>query len=280
MPTAASANVNAQVTPPANNINASIAQQKQQLERGTKRSESFDKIIDTEYRDNASKGESVVNSRKNQFGILSRIDENGKPVAEQISGLYNAANENPSEQKYSIVRDIFGGVFKPEAEVSQRLAQLNLTPKAKAALIEFNGENAKIAAQTLRETSGPGSVSDAEQAANRARNVDITKTPMLGVYQMMAQSQFNGDLQRFKHDFAAETNQPNSAKFEKEFRQTSSKLTDTYRQIAEDRIKYIQDNGNTPAAIRDGYKRFPAPEYDPGTGQWKYLKPLSAIFGK
>ena len=251
-----------------------------QIKRGTQRNEAFDKIIDTEYRDNAAKGETVVNSRKNQFGILARPDENGRTVGEQLAGLYNAANQNPGDQKLSIVRDIFGGIFKPETEVSNRLAQLDLTPKAKAALIDYNAENAKIAAQTLRETSGPGSVSDAEQAANRARAVDITKTPMLGVYQMMGQSQFNGDLARYKHDIAADATTPNAAQFEKKFRIESSRLVDIYRKTAEDRLKYIQDRGNTPQAIREGYRLYPAPEYDPATAQWKYLKPLGAILGK
>ena len=103
---------------------------------------------------------------------------------------------------------------------------------------------------------------------------------MLGVYQMMGQSQFNGDLARYKHDIAADATTPNAAQFEKQFRTESSRLVDIYRKTAEDRLKYIQDRGNTPQSIREGYKLYPAPEYDPTKGQWKYLKPLGAILGK
>ena len=191
--------------------------------------------------------------------------------------MYNAANENPSEQKYSILRDIFTGKSLPENDASNRLAQLNLTPKAKAALLEYNALNGQISSQTLRETAGAGSVSDAEQAANRARNVDITKTPMIGAYQMMAQSQFTGDLARYKADVAADTNAPNTAKFEKEFRKESQNLVNTYRQIAEQRLQYIQQHGNTPQAIREGYRAYPVPEYDASTGKWTKMKPIGEI---
>lgn len=249
----------------------------------TKRSEAFNEIIDKEYRENAQKGDIISTNRKTQFQILDRNDPTtGKKVSEQISGLYNAANEDPTNQKWSIVRDILGGKFKPEAEVSQRLAQLNISPAVKSALTEYNALNAQIAGQTLRETAGPGSVSDAEQAANRARNVDITKTPMLGVYNMMGQSQFSGDLQRYKADLAAsdQNKSTNATQFDRQFRGISTELTNAYRKIAESRLDYIQRNGSTPDAIREGYKKYPVPEYDPQTGNWKYLKPLNEIFGR
>lgn len=257
--------------------------QKKQADIAEKRTESFNKIIDTEYRDNAGKGEVIVNNRKQQFDILNRDDPTtGKKVAEQISGLYNAANENPTNQSLTIIRDIFGGKFKPETEVSERIAQLNLSPAMKSALLEYNALNAQIAGQTLRETAGPGSVSDSEQQANRARNVDITKTPMLGAYNMMSQSQFNGDLQRYKADLAASPNNmaSNATAFDRDFRKHQSELVKSYREVAEARLKFIQDNGSSPTAIREGYKRYPVPEYDPTTGNWRYLKPLDQIIKK
>jgi len=242
-----------------------------------KRSEGFNKYVDETVTPEGQKGEIVRNNRKAQFGLLKQLDENNKPIDEQLSGLYNAANEHPGEQKWSIVRDVLAGKALPENDASNRIAQLDITPKAKAMLQQYNALNAQISSQTLRETSGPGSVSDAEQAANRARNVDITKTPMLGVYQMMGQSQFNGDLARYKADHAAETTAPNTAKFEKDFRKESTALTDAYRQISEARLAYIQKNGNTPQAIRNGYVMYPVPEYNPATGKWEKLKPAGEV---
>lgn len=259
-----------------------FADRKLARETGAKRTESFNKIIDTEYRDNGQKGEIISNNRKQQYDILNRIDPStGKGMAETISGLYNAANEGTGDQKLTIIRDILAGkVGKTEDEISNRIAELNITPAAKSALREYNALNAQIAGQTLRETAGPGAVSDAEQAANRARNVDITKSPMLGAYNIMGQSQFNGDLQRYKADLAATTTAPNATSFDRDFRKTQSELIKAYREVTEARLKFMDANGgaNNPAAVREGYKRYPVPEYDPQSGNWRYLKPLDKIF--
>jgi hypothetical protein len=270
-----------------------VAQQRQQLEIGGKRTEAFNKIIDTEYRETAAKGEIVSANRKKQFEILNRVDpDTNKGVAEQISGLATAANEGPGAQKFTIIRDLIAGKVVTNSngtpmnaeQLSERLRQLGLSSAVKGALQEFNALNAQIAAQTLKETAGPGSVSDAEQQANRARNVDITKTPMLGAYNMMSQSQFSGDLQRYKADLAASDNNraPNATAFDRDFRKTSAALSDSYKKVTEARLDFINKNGgaNNPNAIRVGYKRFPVPEYDPQSGNWKYLKPLTDIFGK
>jgi hypothetical protein len=260
----------------------SFAERKIGREVGGKRAESFNKIIDTEYREGAANGDIIVENRKKQYDILNRIDPGtNKGMAETISGLYTAANEDPGNQKLTIIRDILTGkVGKNEDEVSQRIAQLNISPAAKSALQEYNALNAQIAGRTLRETAGPGAVSDAEQAANRARNVDITKAPMLGAYNMMGQSQFSGDIQRYKADLAATTTAPNATTFDRDFRKTQTELVKAYREVTEARLDYINKNGGAtnPAAIRDGYKKYPVPEYDVSTGNWKYLKPLDKIF--
>ena len=259
----------------------SYAERKIAREVGGKRSESFNKIIDTEYRENGQKGEVVSNNRKQQFDILNRIDPStGKGIAETITGLYTAANENPNDQKLTLIRDIFTGKIVPEKEISQRIAQLNISPEAKSALIQYNSLNAQIAAQTLRETAGPGSVSDAEQAANKARNVDITQAPMLGAYNIMGQSQFNADLQRYKSDLSASTTAPNATVFDRDFRKDQAKLIDAYRKVTEARLDFIDKNGGAqnPAAIREGYKRFPVPVYDVDSGNWKHTKPMNEIF--
>lgn len=236
-----------------------------------KRSESFNKILDEEVRPQAQAGDTVSSVRKQQFAIFDRpgIDSN------KLFGLYNAAQENPSDQKLSIVRDIFGGVFKPEAEVSQRLALLNLSPQEKSALIEYNIANQRINAATLKQSAGPGSVSDAEQKANRESNVDPTKVPALGAYNAMAQSQFSGDMARYKADWAESYPATNALQLDKAWRKETQALSQIYGDIAKQRAQYIADNGATTAAVREGYKLYPIPEYDPNTGQWKKIKPLS-----
>lgn len=239
------------------------------------RSQSFNKILDEEVRPQAQAGDTVSSARKQQFAIFDRpgIDAN------KLFGLYTAAQESPNDQKLSIIRDIFGGVFKPEAEVSQRLAQLNLTPAEKAALQEYNIANQKINAATLKQTAGPGAVSDAEQRANRESNVDITKIPALGAYNAMAQSQFDGDRARWKADWALTQPAQNALELDRAWRKESQRLSNIYRDMATQRIRFINENGNTFNAVREGYRRFPVPEYDPESGTWKKTKPLGAILG-
>jgi len=194
--------------------------------------------------------------------------------------LYTAANQKPGDQKLTIVRDILTGkVGKPEDRVSERIAELNISPAARSALQEYNALNAQIAGRTLRDTAGPGAVSDAEQQANRARNVDIGRAPMLGAYNMMSQSQFAGDLSRYKSDLASSSDAKSATLFERDFRKTREELIKSYREVTDARLDYINKNGGAtnPAAIREGYKLFPVPQYDVGTGNWRYLKPLNKI---
>ena len=254
---------------------APVWQQRQQAERGGQRGQNVDKVIDTEYREQANAGDIVSNTRKQQFAIFDRPGIN----SDRLFGLYNSASENPTDQKLSIVRDIIGGQFKPEAEVSQRLAQLDLSPQEKSALMEYNTANQRINAATLKQNSGPGSISDSEQRANKEANVDITKVPALGAYNAMAQSQFTGDLARAKLDWAGSQNFATAAQMDKAWRKEQANLTTMYADIAKQRAEWIAKNGATTSAVKEGYKRFPIPEYDPNSESWKKTKPLNEIFG-
>lgn len=247
---------------------------KEEIQVGGKRSESFNKILDEEVRPQAQQGDTIVNTRKQQFQIFNRPGVD----MDKIFGLYNAAGEGTGDQKLSIVRDILGGMFKPEAEVSQRLAQLNLSPQEKAALAEYNIANAKINAATLKQTAGAGSVSDAEQRSNREMNVDPTKIPALGAYNGMAQSQFSGDLARYKGDWADKQPATNALQLDKAWRKEQDSLIKMYAEVAKQRAEWISKNGATTSAVKQGYIRFPVPEYDPNTETWKKTKPLNQIF--
>jgi hypothetical protein len=252
------------------------AQTKESIQVAGKRSESFNKILDEEVRPQAQAGDTVSSVRKQQFAIFDRpgVDSN------KLFGLYNAAQGAPGDQKLSIMRDIFGGIFKPEAEVSQRLALLNLTSQERTALEEYNIANQRINAATLKQTAGPGSVSDAEQRANRESNVDPTKVPALGAYNAMAQSQFSGDLARYKGDWADSQPATNALQLDKAWRKESQSLSEVYGNIAKQRAQYIAGNGATTAAVREGYRKFPIPEYDPNSGTWKKTKPIAEILGR
>lgn len=248
-----------------------VAAAKENIQVAGKRSESFNKILDEEVRPQAQAGDTVSSVRKQQFAIFDRpgVDTN------KLFGLYNAAAEGTGDQKLSIIRDIFGGIFKPEAEVSQRLALLNLSPQEKSALMEYNTANQRVNAATLKQNSGPGAVSDAEQRANREANVDITKVPALGAFNAMAQSQFDGDRARWKADWAPTQKAQNALELDKAWRKENQRLSDLYRETATQRAKFIAENGGTTAAVQLGYKRFPVPEYDPATETWKRTRPIT-----
>jgi hypothetical protein len=236
------------------------------------RSKAFNDILDTEVRPQAQAGDTVSGVRKQQFAIFDRpgVDAN------KLFGLYNAAAEGTGDQKLSIIRDIFGGVFKPDAEVSQRLAALNLTPQEKSALMEYNTANQRVNAATLKQNAGPGAVSDAEQRANREANVDITKVPALGAFNAMAQSQFDGDRARWKADWALTQPAQNALQLDKAWRKENQRLGEMYRETATQRARFIAENGGTTAAVQLGYKRFPVPEYDPATETWKKTRPIGS----
>ena len=142
--------------------------------------------------------------------------------------------------------------------------------------MEYNTANQKINAATLKQTAGPGSVSDAEQRANREANVDPTKVPALGAFNAMAQSQFDGDRARYKADWALTSPATNALQLDKEWRKENQRLSDMYRTTATERAQFIAANGGTTAAVQQGYKRFPVPEYDAETGTWKKTRPLNS----
>jgi hypothetical protein len=110
--------------------------------------------------------------------------------------------------------------------------------------------------------------------------VDPTTIPALGGYNAMAQSQFSGDLASFKGDWAADQTYTNTTQLEKAWRKEQTKYIKMYQDIAEKRGKYIMQSGGNTAAVIEGYKRFPVPEYDAGEGRWKKTRPLSEILGQ
>jgi hypothetical protein len=258
-------------------LNTPIASLKQQKEISTraaeegikvqgKRSEGYNDYLDKEVAPESGNGAKIAQVRRNQFNIFNRPGVN----ADKIFGLYNAAAESPNNQSLTIVRDIIGGQFRNPDDVSARIAQLGLDPATRSALEEYNNQNQIINTATLKANSGPGSVSDAEQKANRAANVDPTKVPALGAYNSMASSQFSGDKLAYKGDWAAQNadRYSNRLQLERAWKKESQRLDDTYLDISKKRLEYINQNGNNTAAVKEGYRRYPIPEYDARSEKW------------
>ena len=231
---------------------------KENIQVAGARSKAFNDILDTEVRPQAQAGDTISSTRKQQFEIFDRpgVDMN------KIFGLATGAGRSAGDQSWTMIRE--------------RAAALGLNSAEQSAFSEYQIANVAVNAANLKKTAGAGSVSDAEQTVNRQAGVDPTKVPALGAYNAMAQSKFDADKARWKADWAENHPATNALQLDKAWRQESSRLTDVYSTIARDRIKYIAENGSTTAAVREGYKRFPIPEYDPQSGQWKKTKPLSS----
>lgn len=254
-----------------------VGQQKIAEKVAGERTQSFNKILDEEVRPQAQAGDTISSIRKQQFQIFNRPGVD----ASKIFGIANGAGQQPGDQRWTMFRDILlGKVSASDDQIRERAAALGLNRDEQAALADYNNLNATVNAQTLKSTAGAGSVSDAEQRANRERNVDPTKMPALAAYNGMAQSQFNGDMARYKADWAQTSPAANALQLDKDWRKESQRLTQVYTDMAKKRLDYIVQNGSTAAAVKEGYRRFPVPEYDPQTESWKKTKPLGEILGR
>jgi len=250
-----------------------IAGREAAQQTGIKRTESFNKILDEEVRPDGQKGDTISARRKQQFEIFDRpgVDMN------KIFGIATGAGRSASDQTWTIVRDVLLGKFEGRTDdIKQRAAALGLSPAEQSALAEYHIANVDVNAANLKKSAGAGSVSDAEQKVNREAGVDPTKIPALGAYNAMSQSKFDADKARWKADWASTSTATNALELDKQWRQESSRLTKIYSDIAKERARFIADNGSTTAAVKEGYKRFPIPDYVPGEG-WKKTRPLSSF---
>lgn len=250
-----------------------IAGRESAQQTGIKRTESFNKILDEEVRPDGQKGDTISARRKQQFEIFDRpgVDMN------KIFGIATGAGRSASDQTWTIVRDVLLGKFEGRTDdIKQRAAALGLSPAEQSALAEYHIANVDVNAANLKKSAGAGSVSDAEQKVNREAGVDPTKIPALGAYNAMSQSKFDADKARWKADWASTSTATNALELDKQWRQESNRLTKIYSDIAKERARFIADNGSTTAAVKEGYKRFPIPDYVPGEG-WKKTRPLSSF---
>jgi len=241
------------------------------------RSESFNKYVDETITPDAINGDSISSTRKQQFELFNRP---GVDVG-KIFGVANGAGSAPGDQRWTMFRDVLlGKISEPADQIRERAAALGLNREEQSVAVEYAIMNADINSKTLKSTAGSSQVSDAEQKLNQARNVDITKVPMLGGYNAMAQSQFAGDLAKYRGDWATTAKASNTAELERLWRREKDSINKLYLDSARQRVEYITKMGSTSAAIKEGYKLYPVPRYDPtlnnGQGGWINKKPIGS----
>jgi hypothetical protein len=133
--------------------------------------------------------------------------------------------------------------------------------------------NNSLAPETLKANAGAGSVSDAEQTANRRNNIDITKVPLYTAVTMLGRDQFEKDLSVSRQAFRnANSGLTTVRAFNDAWGREKERLQGEYDRIYEARAKYIakhSPDGKNPFAITEAYKQFPVPEFS-RDGGWNY----------
>jgi hypothetical protein len=243
-----------------------IAQQKQGMEFQGEQQKQFSKYIAEDMQPKADAGAQISRIRKDQVNGPDGILNNP-----ELAGLMQGTGGKSSEVA-NIVRDLITGNFKDQADLSQRVAALDLTPRQKDVLYKQIGLNAQINPLTLKANAGPGAVSEAEHKINAQANVDITRQPLYSGLSLMTRDQFEKDLQVARNDFRsarpdiATTDQMNRA-WDAEKRRAQQAYDGIYAARAAYVSKYNPD-GKTPGAVVDAFKHYPVPEW---TGQsWDY----------
>ena len=229
----------------------------------------------------ADAGATISRIRKQQLkgpdGILSNPE-----IVGIMSGQGSAAVELAN-----LVRDTVTGGLSND-ELSRRVNALGLTPRQKDIVYNQLQLNNTIAPETLKANSGAGSVSDAEQRANRQANIDVTRVPLYTAVTMLGRDQFEKDLAVARQAYRNSNPQLTTVRaFNDAWGKEKERLQGEYDRIYEARAKYIgkyYENGKNPLAITEAYKQYPVPEFSRDSG-WNYgtdyarkaaRKPLSA----
>lgn len=232
-----------------------------------------------EIRNAGADGSTVKGLRKQQLDILRNNP--------QIAGImYGQGTQYDNARRF--ILDSLSGRFSGQeggAARADELGKIALNPNEKAALAEFANLTANINQRTLKAASGPGSVSDAEQRANKEANLQYVERlePMMVVNELF-RSQFTSDLAAAKADALNRGQFKTRKEFDTYWNQESSKLTKQYAGIYKARLEMlkpyldaVQKNPSDATALqrrRDAIMHsmnvYPAPEYNVQTGKWDY----------
>jgi len=237
------------------------------IELGKEERSNFLTYEEKEIIPKADAGGSIASTRKSQLkgpdGILANPE-----IVGMMSGQGGTAAEVGN-----IIRDLVTGA-RTDEELSTRVAALGLTQRQKDVLYNQIQLNRQIAPKTLKENAGAGSVSDAEQKANRDAAINIARVPLYTAVTMLSKDQFEKDQQVARQAFRnANPSLTTVRSFNDAWGKEKARLDAEYNQIYAERAKYIAkyyQNGANPGAIVDAYRHYPVPEFNRQTGGWDY----------
>jgi len=201
-----------------------------------------------------------------------------------ILNIFNGTGENYDRARNVITKMITGAYGEENSgEFYKAVKALGLTEGERAALEDFGNANMAINSKTLKANSGAGAVSNAEQKANQAANLqNLAETTALGAMQALHRSQFTSDLSAAKQHYM--NNNPglnDDAKFNNAWSKESSKYTKAYEGIIDARAEFLKPfrppadaSKEQLAMFKDkvfkAFEMFPAPKFDAETGKWDY----------
>jgi hypothetical protein len=243
----------------------------------------------------AEGGRTVADIRRKQIDIVK--------ANPQIIGIMNGTGDQYTKAQ-QIIRDIATGAYGAEDKMrlSDDIRKLSIPQPQQDALQEYANLNTTINKETLKANSGGGSVSDAEQRANKEANLGfIEKYTPFAALNGLASSQYTGDLARFKADYAnMHPEYKTRQQFDSAWNKEQAKLIKQYEAVYKARLNMVKPfadastkNPNDPQAIaryRDAvlhsFTAYPVPDYNPQSGRWDYKTSntkkaaMSAILGR
>ena len=245
-----------------------VYEQKQNVGIRKEERESFNKFATEDIVPKGQTGGELARIRRSQIngpdGILNNPELAG--ILQGQGGAFTEAG--------NIIRDLVTGNYANPDELSRRVTSLNLDQRQKDVMYTQIGLQAQINPLTLKSNAGAGSVSDAEQKANRDANVDILRQPLYSGLTLMTRNQFQSDLNAYRSAFKdGRPDLQTTSQFNSAWSAEKKRLDDAYDRIYAERAKYIAQynkDGKNPGAVIDAYRHFPVPTYNSESRKWEY----------
>jgi len=253
------------------------AQGKQPIEVGTSEQKDFVTYKGV-VQDKAEAGRDVARVTRGQVKDLMQ-----DPV---IIGIMNGSGTQYAAAG-KLIREMAAGAYSDD-DNGKRLAddirKLSLSQPQQDALSRYAQANTSINRATLQANSGAGSISNAEQAANKAANMtNIGDLTPFAALTGLSRRQYQGDLSQEKAAMLAASKYVTRNQFDQAWQETEDKRVKRYDGIYRarlDLIKPFADKANAnpndaqaqqryrDAAIH-AFRVYPNPEYTAGVG-WTY----------
>lgn len=231
--------------------------------------EAFVKFKNEDILPKADTGAKLAGIRRDQIygpdGVL-----NNPEIAGLLSGTGGQAREFQN-----IFRDIVGGNFEKVDDMSTRIKASGLDQRTKEVLQVQLQRQREVTPLMIRDVAPVGTITDFEQRMAKDAGIDVLRQGLYSSLTNLTRNQFQSDMAAYKRVFAERNPQlVTRGQFDQAWNKEKSRLDEAYRQVYEDRARYIgkynkdgKNNNATIVAFRDHY---PVPRFDSGTGEFVF----------